>query len=68
MFHCRRKHADVYIEIDENHFSLKVCGQGVIDLGDGESRDITSPNFDFGGPYPTGKKCVWLIKVSLFSQ
>ncbi|XP_065942368.1 MAM and LDL-receptor class A domain-containing protein 1 isoform X2 [Magallana gigas] len=40
------------------------CGPGIIDLADGESRTITSPNFDNGGPYPTGKKCVWLVKAS----
>lgn len=40
------------------------CGPGIIDLADGESRTITSPNFNNGGPYPTGKKCVWLVKVN----
>nr|XP_034302445.1 blastula protease 10-like isoform X2 [Crassostrea gigas] len=40
------------------------CGPGVIDLSDGESMTITSPNFNNGGPYPTGKKCVWLVKVN----
>uniref|UniRef100_K1QQ94 MAM and LDL-receptor class A domain-containing protein 1 n=1 Tax=Magallana gigas TaxID=29159 RepID=K1QQ94_MAGGI len=39
------------------------CGPGIIDLADGESRTITSPNFNNGGPYPTGKECVWLVKV-----
>ena len=64
-FICRRKHADVYVEIDENLFSLQVCGQGIIDLGDDESRNITSPYFYKWGMYPTGKNCVWLVKVSL---
>ena len=41
-----------------------VCGPGILNLADGESRNITSPNFNNGGPYPTGKTCVWLIKVS----
>nr|XP_022288523.1 MAM and LDL-receptor class A domain-containing protein 1-like [Crassostrea virginica] len=40
-----------------------VCGPGILNLADGESRNITSPNFNNGGPYPTGKTCVWLIKV-----
>nr|XP_034298898.1 blastula protease 10-like [Crassostrea gigas] len=40
------------------------CGTGIIDLADGESRTITSPNFSNGGPYPTGKECVWLVKVN----
>ncbi|XP_052711416.1 MAM and LDL-receptor class A domain-containing protein 1-like isoform X1 [Crassostrea angulata] len=39
------------------------CGPGIITLADGESRTITSPNFNNGGPYPTGKECVWLVKV-----
>jgi hypothetical protein len=40
------------------------CGPGIISLAAAESKTITSPNFDKGGPYPTGKKCVWLVKVS----
>ncbi|XP_078331594.1 MAM and LDL-receptor class A domain-containing protein 2-like isoform X2 [Crassostrea virginica] len=40
-----------------------VCGQGIIDLGDGESRNITSPYFYKWGMYPTGKNCVWLVKA-----
>jgi hypothetical protein len=39
------------------------CGAGIITLAEGENATITSPNFDNGGPYPTGKKCVWLVKV-----
>ncbi|XP_048730018.1 blastula protease 10-like [Ostrea edulis] len=40
------------------------CGPGIITLAEGETKTITSPNFNNGGPYPTGKKCVWLVKVS----
>ncbi|XP_055996867.1 MAM and LDL-receptor class A domain-containing protein 1-like isoform X2 [Ostrea edulis] len=39
------------------------CGPGIITLAEGETKTITSPNFNNGGPYPTGKKCVWLVKV-----
>ncbi|XP_055997984.1 MAM and LDL-receptor class A domain-containing protein 1-like [Ostrea edulis] len=39
------------------------CGPGIITLTEEENRTLTSPNFNDGGPYPTGKNCVWLIKV-----
>ncbi|XP_062573333.1 protein SpAN-like, partial [Saccostrea cucullata] len=40
------------------------CGPGLITLADGETKTITTPNFNTGGPYPTGKRCVWLVKSS----
>ncbi|XP_061183018.1 MAM and LDL-receptor class A domain-containing protein 1-like [Saccostrea echinata] len=37
------------------------CG-GIVNLAEGETQTITTPNFNNGGPYPTGKNCVWLVK------
>ncbi|XP_061182910.1 MAM and LDL-receptor class A domain-containing protein 1-like [Saccostrea echinata] len=38
-----------------------VCG-GIVNVANGETKTITTPDFNNGGPYPTGKKCVWLVK------
>ena len=45
------------------HALLSGCG-GIVTLGEGDSREITTPNFP--NNYAAGSKCTWLVKVVNF--
>ncbi|KAK3095928.1 hypothetical protein FSP39_020974 [Pinctada imbricata] len=45
----------------EQTTTSQVCGQGIIDLADGQTQTITSPSYP--NSYGTNANCVWLLRA-----